>query len=142
MEDVLKTIEPKKKKQRGQYKKNEIEQDILLKKATDLMTKPIDEFQIFGDFVASEIRNLKSPEYQRQLKLTIQRAILQFSEHDSSSPSTSRNSSCSSTRPQSAASYYTSFVPTTYEENVGGGNKHIYCQLNKPLPLKHCNFDK
>ncbi|CAH1987899.1 unnamed protein product [Acanthoscelides obtectus] len=118
MDNVVKNIQPEKKKKREQCKKNEIEQDVLLKKAATLMTKPTDEFQIFGDLVASESRNLKSPEYQRQLKLTIQRAIVQFSELDVSSPSTSGNSSCLSSRPQSAASYYMSFVANTQEDNV------------------------
>ncbi|CAH1993085.1 unnamed protein product [Acanthoscelides obtectus] len=52
MNNVVKNIQPEKKKKRGHCKKNEIEQDVLLKRAATLMSKPIDEFQIFGDFVA------------------------------------------------------------------------------------------
>lgn len=46
------------------------------------MNKPADEFQTFGDFVAAELRYLKSRESQRQLKLTIQRAIIHYCEID------------------------------------------------------------
>lgn len=61
---------------------DETEHNDLLRKAVHIMENPADELNIFGDFVADALRNVKSREYQRQLKLTIQRAIIQFSEID------------------------------------------------------------
>ena len=70
--------QPKKKKRRiGNDDKSD-----LIKIVTEVMRKPIDEFQIFGDFIASEFRSIRSKEVQRQLKLMIQRAIIQFAEID------------------------------------------------------------
>lgn len=43
------------KRKRRQIKKNEIQHDALLKKAANLLTTPVDDFQIFGDFVAAEM---------------------------------------------------------------------------------------
>lgn len=44
------------------------------------MDRPIDNFQIFGDYVASELRSLRSEQLQRKLKRMIQKAILEISE--------------------------------------------------------------
>lgn len=104
-------------------KKNETEHGDLLKRAVDVMNKPVDEFQIFGDFVAAELRNLKSREHQRQLKLTIQRAIIHFSEIDGTDLTTHStsgehsNSSRPPSRPLSAASYYSGFIPNLNEQS-------------------------
>ncbi|KAJ8918002.1 hypothetical protein NQ315_011455 [Exocentrus adspersus] len=45
-------------------------------------SKSTDDFQVFGDFVACELRNLRSKENQKKLKRAIQRAILDISELD------------------------------------------------------------
>lgn len=46
----------------------------MLRKAMRIIDKPTDEFQIFGDFIASEIRNLLTRE-QLQLKHIMQKAL-------------------------------------------------------------------
>jgi hypothetical protein len=46
------------------------------------MDPPADEFQVFGDFVACELRNIRTRKNQNHLKRMIQRAILQISELD------------------------------------------------------------
>ncbi|CAL1688682.1 unnamed protein product [Lasius platythorax] len=45
---------------------------------------PDDDAQIFGNFVASTIRNLRSEEYRRRLKRKIQAIILEMEELDDS----------------------------------------------------------
>lgn len=133
---MLTKTNSRRKKTRGQNKRAETQHDNLLKKAADLLNTPADEFQIFGDFVANELRNLNSRDYQRQLKLQIQRAIITFSELNFNSPSTrensasstrvhsssstSANSSYCSSRPQSTASYYSIFGMNENEEGMQG----------------------
>lgn len=56
------------------------EDDAILAKAIKVMDRPIDNFQIFGDYVASELRSLRSEQLQRKLKRMIQKAILEISE--------------------------------------------------------------
>lgn len=46
------------------------------------LNKPSDEFDIFGEFVASEIRSLQLDHNRRKLKRIIQKAILDMSEID------------------------------------------------------------
>ncbi|KAL1516657.1 hypothetical protein ABEB36_000540 [Hypothenemus hampei] len=89
-DDIKIDVQPRKRKP-GHIKKNNRQHEVIFKKTSNLLNKRSDQFQIFGDFVASELRNLKSWDYQRQLKLTIQRAIVQYSELDLSSPSTSED---------------------------------------------------
>ena len=129
--------QPTKKKRRiGNDEKSE-----LIKIATEVMQKPIDEFQIFGDFIASEFRSIRSKEFQRQLKLTIQRAIIHFAEIDgtrtnssehpvnsnaanlaSSSASTSASTSPLTTHPPFCetefAAYYSQFTPDSQSESM------------------------
>ncbi|XP_055696531.1 uncharacterized protein LOC129797725 [Lutzomyia longipalpis] len=45
-----------------------------------LVDAPRDDLQIFGDFVASELRSLNSDEKRKKLRLAIQRAILDVNE--------------------------------------------------------------
>lgn len=61
-------------------KSKETEDDATLAKAIKVMERPLDDFQIFGDYVASELRSLRSDHLQRKLKRMIQRDILQISE--------------------------------------------------------------
>lgn len=51
-------------------------------KCRKLSNPPIDDFQIFGDLVVSELRNLRSRENQNALKRMILRAISHISEVD------------------------------------------------------------
>ncbi|XP_068917429.1 uncharacterized protein [Tenebrio molitor] len=73
---VLQDKKPERKK-----KLYETKQDDFVKKPIK-MDPPADEFQVFGDFVACELRNIRSRKNQNHLKRMIQRAILQISELD------------------------------------------------------------
>ena len=57
-------------------------EDALLQKALAAMQKPVDEFQIFADYVAQELRALKFQHNRNKLKRLIQRAILDISQLD------------------------------------------------------------
>lgn len=46
------------------------------------MKQPTDEFQTFGDFVANELRGIKSNHLQNKLKRLIQKDILNVTEED------------------------------------------------------------
>ena len=48
------------------------------------MNKEADEFEIFGSFVASELRLLKKENNRRMLKRAIQNAILDAADNESS----------------------------------------------------------
>ncbi|XP_030378065.1 uncharacterized protein LOC115626749 [Scaptodrosophila lebanonensis] len=79
-DDVPSTSKAKKRK------RDEIEfkdEDLIIKKASALLDKPADDHQVFGDFVASELRLLKSHQNRLLLRRKIQRAILEVSEIDS-----------------------------------------------------------
>lgn len=67
---------------RSQVNIEEKEQNCLLRNPLQVGDKITDEFQVFGDFVASELRNLRSRENQNRLKRMIQRSILEISEID------------------------------------------------------------
>lgn len=41
---------------------------VILAKAIKLMDQPLDDFQIFGDYIASELRTLRAEQLQRKLK--------------------------------------------------------------------------
>ena len=65
---------------------NDDANDSLLKKACSIMVKDDDEFDVFGNFVASELRCLKQDVNRRRLKRIIQRAILDVAEDDEAMP--------------------------------------------------------
>lgn len=106
---------PQNKRTKKPTKKGESNYDFLLTKAADAINKPTDDFQIFADYVACELRNLRSAENQRLLKLAIQRSIIHYSEIDGNASATPQSYS-SFSRPQSAASYISEF--TSYEEGM------------------------
>jgi len=56
-------------------------EEVLLK-AVKVLTDPEDEFQVFGRYIASELRGLYSNQSRRQLKRAIQRAVLEAYEMD------------------------------------------------------------
>ncbi|XP_044254170.1 uncharacterized protein LOC123004789 isoform X2 [Tribolium madens] len=88
-------------------------------KSTRLSNLAVDEFQIFGDLVVSELRNLRSRENQNELKRMILRAISHISEVDDRRASSSElhlepNASESynyPSRPSSSSSYHSKFSP-------------------------------
>ncbi|XP_067004308.2 uncharacterized protein [Anabrus simplex] len=62
----------------------EDDDDVMLQKAVQMLQQPPDIYQIFGDYIASEMRSLHFEENRRKLKRVIQRAILEISEVDDS----------------------------------------------------------
>lgn len=60
--------------------------------SSGVIYRPIDAYQAFGDFVAAELRSLRSGKHRKQLKRTIQREILKISELDDSDNSFDGNS--------------------------------------------------
>lgn len=71
---------PRKRPKKANSEKDE--HDVELQNALNIIQKPCDEYQIFGDFVASELRGLTKPGSKRKLKRLIQQAILQVSGED------------------------------------------------------------
>lgn len=67
--------------------KRELEQQALLNRCLGVMSSPADTFEIFGDYVADELRNmnLKSPDLQSKAKRQIQRILLDMNEEYASS---------------------------------------------------------
>ncbi|XP_077286214.1 uncharacterized protein LOC143911254 isoform X2 [Arctopsyche grandis] len=63
-------------------KLHEGNEDELLNMAVQIMTKPPDDAQTFGNFVASSIKNLRSEANRRKLKRKIQSVILEIEELD------------------------------------------------------------
>ncbi|KAG7163789.1 hypothetical protein Hamer_G023206 [Homarus americanus] len=71
-------IEHDKKKCSGKKKKVEhLEEQTALKKAIDVLNKPQDDYSVFGDYVASELRQLRSDENRKILKRTTMKAIIE-----------------------------------------------------------------
>ena len=61
--------------------------DNIMKKACAVLSKEHDKYDIFGAFVAAEIRGLSNESSRKKLKRMIQRAILQVTEEDDESTS-------------------------------------------------------
>ncbi|CAH1971783.1 unnamed protein product [Acanthoscelides obtectus] len=75
------THRSKKLKTKAKEKTNE-EDDAMLEKAKNILNTPTDEYTVFGEYVASELRQLRSDERKRRLKRIIQKAIVAMSEED------------------------------------------------------------
>jgi hypothetical protein len=74
-------LPPQKKKK---IQDNNVITEGHVQKALNLIQQPNDQEQIFGDYVASELRELKNPENRRKLKRLINHAIMQISDIDAS----------------------------------------------------------
>lgn len=63
-------------------KKKEQEQQAILDRCLGVMSQSTDSFEIFGDYVADELRNMssKAPDLQSWAKREIQRIILQMND--------------------------------------------------------------
>lgn len=77
-------------------KRSCIDNDAMEKAMAEL-NKPSDEFDIFGEYVASELRSLQFDHNKRKLKRIIQKAILDMSEIDDNERSSSALSTHSHT---------------------------------------------
>ncbi|XP_066992709.1 general transcription factor II-I repeat domain-containing protein 2 [Anabrus simplex] len=62
-----------------------------VREAVNLLNHPTDNEQIFGDYVASELRELKMPANKRKLKRLINQAIMDVAECDASDWESSRS---------------------------------------------------
>lgn len=89
-----------------------------------ILERPADDYQIFGDFVAAELRSLKSSEKQRLLKQKIQRVILDISESEDVPSVLSWNIQPSSS-PSSTATYYSNFNNNSPVEVVGATYNYV-----------------
>ncbi|KAJ8977060.1 hypothetical protein NQ317_017222 [Molorchus minor] len=69
--------------------------DNAMEKAMAVLNRPSDEFDIFGEYVASELRSLQHDHNRRKLKRMIQKAILDMSEIDDNARSSSVQSTYS-----------------------------------------------
>lgn len=69
-------------KQRNKKRKKDLEQEALLNRCLGVMSKPADSFEIFGDYIADELRNMnsKAPDLQSQAKRKIQRIVLEMND--------------------------------------------------------------
>ncbi|XP_055618161.1 uncharacterized protein LOC129763290 [Toxorhynchites rutilus septentrionalis] len=74
---------PEKKAQQQPFKTELIHAEEEKDPHIEVMYKSLgDEHQIFGDYVASEMRNLKNEDTRRQMKISIHRAIMYAIESD------------------------------------------------------------
>lgn len=83
--------------------------DDLIKKEMQELQKPQDEYQVFGDFVASELRALQSDVNKRKLKRMIQKAIIDVGTLDENERCQSVqfiNSEASTSSSQPTSPYY------------------------------------
>ena len=105
---------------------NDDANDSMLKKACSIMMQDDDEFDVFGSFVASELRCLKQDVNGRRLKRIIQRAILDVAENDEATPTPNSDRSYVSTPMQGVA---------PIDQGVAeSGNSSTRCLLTYDFP--------
>lgn len=76
-------ISKKRKVNKGNKPKSINEDDEeLFKEAMSVLRAPSDEFDVFGNYVAVEIRQIRSEERRRRLKRIIQKAIIDMGEEE------------------------------------------------------------
>lgn len=114
----------------------------MLDEAVAVLRAPKDEFDVFGEFVAMELRQISSNEKRRRLKLKIQRAILEIGEEEGySTPllviNTNSNSDTASLM-CSPGHVYQQCTPSTStaDQTTGLSNYFQYFNTTEPLPLE------
>lgn len=115
----------------------------MLNEAVAVLRAPKDEFDVYGEFVAVELRQIRSNDKIRRLKRKILRAILEIGEEeDYSTPlsvlTTYSNSGSSSSVPTSEQLQYHLLVPTTSTAQQPTDVLSNYLQnfdTEEPLPL-------
>lgn len=70
--------------------------DEIINEALDVLRTPRDDCDVFGEFVAIEVRQIRSEKRRRILKRTIQRAIIDAAEEEDRWESLSPAASASS----------------------------------------------
>jgi len=58
------------------------ENDLIMQKALHILNEKEDQYDVFGKYVATELRNLSSEYLRKKLKRKFQKAILEISEED------------------------------------------------------------
>lgn len=94
-------------KKKSSNKRQSQDDDNILKEAIEIMKKPKDDFDRFGEYVALELKTLKSDYYRGLLKSEIRKSIANISDMDERnhwsrvmpSPSSINTSSCSTPMP-------------------------------------------
>ncbi|XP_050294292.1 uncharacterized protein LOC126734639 [Anthonomus grandis grandis] len=94
------------------------EEDAMLANAVKVMNRPSDNWQILGDYVASELRSLCSEQRQLRLKKMIQRDILTISELADSGHSTPASIPLLSPTYDSSASSSTQYTVQPYTDKT------------------------
>ena len=114
LEDEQIESEPRQIKRKIPCKKQSQTQDDdnILKEAIEIMKKPKDDFDRFGEYVALELKNFKSDYYRGQLKSVIRKAIAHFSDMDERSYWSSVPSSLNANTSSSEKNYWSS-VPSS-----------------------------
>ena len=77
------TVEPITMKRKIISKKQQqTQEDDIIKEALQIMRQTKDEYDRFGEYVAMELRTLKSDYYRGQLKRVIHKAIVEYADLD------------------------------------------------------------
>lgn len=128
-------IKQNKKKISNKRQSQTQDDDSILKEAIEIMKKPKDDFDRFGEYVALELKTLKSDYYRGLLKSEIRKAITNISDMDERShwssvmPSTSStNTSSSSTQMPSPAIVQNNFSPPPSVKSQT--TQHFYNSFN------------
>nr|CAI5827017.1 unnamed protein product [Callosobruchus analis] len=82
IEDVPIIHQETSQKPRKKMKNNSEEYDVNIQKAIRALNKQDDQYDIFGAYVATELRGLSSEYLRRKLKRKFQRAILEIAEEE------------------------------------------------------------
>lgn len=105
-------------------RKRDLEHQALLNRCLGIMSKPSDSFEIFGDFVADELRNMssKAPDLQSAAKRQIQKVLLDMNDLYDSRTSLPINVPChtpTSASPQTnlGDETFSEMTPTTFYEH-------------------------
>jgi len=120
-EPTLNEPTPSKKKvsNKRQSQTNDNE-DTYLKEAIDIMKKPKTDFDRFGDYVALELKSLKSDYYRGLLKSEFRNSIADIAEMDErshwSTYSSTNSSSCSTPMPTPSPTFAENIPPSTIKE--------------------------
>lgn len=84
----------------------EADHDNLFREAVEIMRKPKDEFDRFGEYVALELRSLRSDYYRSRLKSEIRKVIMLIADEDDarhwSHPSSSSSNTPSPAMPEAS----------------------------------------
>lgn len=114
-ETTMAGLSASKSPKRKQRKVKNDESDKLFQKAVQIMKKPKDEYDRFGEYVASELKSLKFDINRGRLKSEIRKSIAKIADEDEGqfwSQSTSQSTSLSAASSPFPSSYTTTPAPS------------------------------